>query len=141
MITRTIMNKKINKMVTNTKIQMTKKTAMANSVVKYNIEVEDGYESVDYSEFDYEFDTFMDRTYKFEEHYPGFLKDSYAVVYDIVKNELDHLDNVSVSVDIPESIHEYLFDIISIFMDCEKRHCENLFLILARTTAKKLKHF
>ena len=48
---------------------------------------ESDYIEVDYSEFDYEFDDFMDSSDYLEELYPGFFKNNHADIYNFIKHE------------------------------------------------------
>jgi hypothetical protein len=75
---------------------------------------EDDYIQVDYSEFDYEFDNFMDLTDEFNYNYPGiFVKHTYIEFYNVLKRFKSHPKIWNME----DFIGDYIFSCISIFFD------------------------
>jgi hypothetical protein len=81
---------------------------------------EDEYASVDYSEFDYEFDSFLDITYQFDYEHPevfninGINRKSYIKFYQLLKDGPVNLTNYPINYSMVPFVLDYIVKCISI---------------------------
>lgn len=106
--------------------------------VEDNTETDECFD-INYFEFDYELDPFLERSYTFENLYPGFLGDRYSEVYEFIKHDIIKCSDedqytINKELHIPQGILEYIVDVLSIFysktdIDIELIQCLYLYLL------------